>query len=441
VSSSDRIVLPPIHREALSNGLRVVVAERPGVPLVAARLVLRGGSSLDPPGRSGLAHLTAITARRGTRRWTGPEIDLAIESLGAELGAGVDEDATYFGVSAPVEVLPRCLDILADVATAPEFPAAEVQRLRRREIASLAHDLDEPSLVADRAMLQAAFGDHPYGHPPEGRSRDLGATRRGDVVALHREAYRPSSALLVVVGKVQASEVLALVRRRFGRWRGPDGVAAPLAAPEPPRTSVVVVDKPDVTQTQVRIASAGFPRRSPDYFPGLVASALLGGGFTSRLMEAIRVNRGLSYGVRSRFATSGSGGLFFVSTFTKVETTGEIVRVALDETARFCEDGPGADELERTRSYLCGLFPLSIETHDQVAEKLADLALYELPDEEVSAFRERVRAVTPEAARDAGRKYFPLGRRVVVAVGPAKAIARQLEPFGPVRIVPARKLA
>lgn len=439
--STDRIVLPPIRRETLPNGLRVVVAEREGVPLAAVRLVLRGGSSLDPRGRSGLAHLAALSARRGTRRRTGPEIDLAVESLGAELGAGVDEDATYFGLSAPAEVLPRCLDILADVTTAPTFPAVEVQRLRRREVASLAHDLDEPALVADRAMLQAAYGAHPYGHPPEGRAKELLATRRSDVTAFHALSYRPAAALLVVVGKVDAAQVLALVRSRFGRWRGPGGAAALPPPPAALRTSVVVVDKPDVTQTQVRVVSAGFPRKSPDYFPGVVASALLGGGFTSRLMEAIRVNRGLSYGVRSRFATSGAGGIFFVSTFTKVETSAEIVKVILEETARFCEEGPGTEELERTRSYLCGLFPLSLETHDQLAEKLADLALYDLPDDELSEFRDRVRAVTPQVARDAGRRYFPLDGRLVVAVGPAKAITRPLEQFGPVTVIPARKLA
>ncbi len=441
MTPGDRIALPPIRRERLPNGLEVVVAQRAGVPLAAVRLVLRGGSSLDPPDRSGLAHLVALAARRGTRRRSGPEIDLAIESLGAEMGAGVDEDATYFGLSAPVEVLPRCVEVLADVATAPTFPAPEVQRLRRREIAALAHDLDEPALVADRALLRAAYGDHPYGHPPEGRVRDLSAARRSDVVAFHARRYAPEGALLVVVGSVDAGEVLGLVRRRFGAWRASGAAPAPPAAPRAPRRSVVVVDKPDVTQVQVRIASAGFPRKSPDYFPGMVASALLGGGFTSRLMEAIRVNRGLSYGVRSRFLTSGAGGIFLVSTFTKVETTAEIVDVALEETARFCEQGPREEELDRTRSYLCGLFPLSLETHDQLAERLADLALYDLPDDEVTAFRERVRAVGAEAARDVGRRYFPLGDRVVVAVGPAKAIARPLERFGPVSIVPARKLA
>lgn len=435
------IPLPPIRRERLENGLQVVVAERPGVPLAAARLVLRGGSALDPAGRGGLAHLVSLAARRGTRRRTGPEIDLTVESLGAELGAGVDEDATYFGLSAPAEVLPRCVEILADVATAPAFPVREVERLRRREIASLAHDLDEPGVIADRAMLQAAFGRHPYGHPPEGRVRELRAATRGEVVAFHRRHYGPPSATLVVVGTAPAQEVLELARRRFGRWRGEDGASVAVAPPAPPRPLVLVVDKPDVTQTQVRIASGGFARRSPDYHAGIVASALLGGGFTSRLMEAIRVNRGLSYGVRSRFATSGSGGIFFISTFTKVETTAEIVEVALEETARFCEGGPTPEELERMQSYLCGLFPLSLETHDQLAEKLADLALFDLPDTEVSAFRERVRGVSADACRDVGRRYFPLADRVIVAVGPARSIARSLERFGPVTVVPARKMA
>ncbi len=172
----------------------------------------------------------------------------------------------------------------------------------------------------------------------------------------------------------------------------------------------------------------------------MVASAVLGGGFTSRLMEAIRVNRGLSYGVRSRFATSGAGGLFYVSSFTKVETAGELVGVALDEVARFAEEGPTAEELERTQSYLCGLFPLSLETHDQLAERLADLALWDLGVEEVTGFRERIRGVTGEACREVARRYFPLARRVMVVVGPAAAVRKQLDRHGEVRVVPARRI-
>jgi zinc protease len=435
------IALPPIHRERLPSGLELVVAERPGIPLTAARIVLRGGASLDPAGRCGLAHLVALSCRRGTARWTGEEIDLAVESLGAELAAGVDEDATYFGLSAPSEVLPRCLDVLADVVAAPRFPAREVERLKRREIAALAHDLDEPAVVADRAMLVAAYGDHPYGHPPEGRARDLKRVGRPNVARFHAGAFQPSRATLVVVGTVGADEVLALVRRRFGGWRGAATALPDLATPAPPRPAVVVVDRPDLSQAQVRVVGRGFPRHSPDYYPGMVASAVLGGGFTSRLMEAIRVNRGLSYGVRSRFATSAAGGLFFVSSFTKVESVAELCQVALDETARFCEEGPSAEELSRMQAYLCGLFPLSLETHDQLAERLSDLALYGLSEEEITGFRGRVRAVTAEDCRAVARRYFPVAERLVVAVGPARSVAKALERFGPVKVIPARKVA
>ncbi|MGC3999041.1 MAG: insulinase family protein [Anaeromyxobacter sp.] len=185
----------------------------------------------------------------------------------------------------------------------------------------------------------------------------------------------------------------------------------------------------------------GFPRKSPVYYPAMLASALLGGGFTSRLMEAIRVNRGLSYGVRSRFVTSLAGGFFAISSFTKVETAAELVQVALDETARFREAGPTADELERMQGYLCGLYPMSLETHDQVAERLADLSLFGLEDTEVTGFREHVRAVTAEGCRAVAERYLALERGAVVVVGPARALARPLARFGPVTVLPAGKLA
>lgn len=434
------IALPPIRRERLPGGLSVVVAERRGIPLAAIRLTLPGGSSLDPARRSGLAHLVALAARRGTRRRSGPRIDEAIESLGAELGSDADEDASFFGLSAPLESLSRCLGVLAEVAVEPVFPAREVGRLRRRELAALLHDLDEPGVVADRALQQAAWGHHPYGHPPEGTAGHLAAVRRADLVAFHRAHYRPCGATVIVVGPSPAEEVLGLVRRRFARWR-----AAPAERPAPPPQpslgrSVLLVDKPDLTQTQIRIASPGFARASPDYTAGLVTSAVLGGGFASRLNEALRVNRGLTYGVRSRFETGAAGGLFLVSTHTRNETAAEAIGVALDELGRFQQDGPAPEELERTKSYLRGLYPLSLETHEQLAERLTDVELYGLGDEEISLFRERVAAVSEEACREIARRYLPGRQGLVVAVGPARSLGPSLERFGPVRVVPARRV-
>jgi zinc protease len=434
------IVFPSLEEERLANGATLVVARRKGVPLVAVRLLVRAGSARDPRRRFGLAHLVAETGRRGTQRRSGSRIDEEIESMGAELGAGADEDASYLGLSAPAEILPRLLDVLIDVAVSPAFPRREVSRICRREEAALLHDLDEPAVIADRSMVMAAYGPHPYGHPVEGRRAHLKAMDRADAIAFHRRWYDPALATLVVVGAVSPDEALGLARSKLRGWRSELALSSGVPPPRQPRRSVLVVDKPDLTQSQVRIALPALARGSPEYFPALIANTILGGGFTSRLMEAIRVNRGLSYGVRSRFDMNLAGGLFFISTFTKVETTAEIVQVALDEVARFCDEGPTPDELERAQSYLCGLFPLSLETHDQLAEKICDMKLYGFPIEEITGYRERVRAVTAEQCREVGRRHFPCDRGVLVVVGPARKVARALGRFGPVSVLPASRV-
>lgn len=434
------IQLPPLHEEKLENGATVIVARRPGVPLVAVRALVSAGAALDPERGHGLANLVAQVARRGTARRTGRQIDDRIESLGSELGVGADEDATHFGLSAPAEYLSELLDVVVDVATTPTFPAAEWERIRRREVAALAHVLDEPGAVADRAMIDAVYRGHPYGHPTDGRVRHLAALRRTDALAFHRRWFSPAATTLLVVGAVDPAEALAIARRRLARWRARGEAPGPVRGAERVPRAVLVVDKPDLTQTQIRIAAPGLPRATPEYFAASVANAVFGGGFTSRLMEAVRVNRGLSYGVRSRFAMSRAAGFFFVGSFTKVETTAELVQVVLDEAERFCADGPDEGELDRAKAYLAGLFPLSMETHDQVADRLADAKLYGLSLDELTAYRERVRGVTAQQCREVARRCFPIDGGVIVAVGPAERVAPALERFGPVRVVPAKRV-
>jgi zinc protease len=433
------VVLPEIHEARLAGGLRVFVGRRPGVPLAAARLLVRAGSALDPAGGFGLAHMVAATSRRGAGRRAGTAIDDLVESLGADLGGGAEEDATVHGLSAPVEVLPRLLEVLADVVTRPTFPQAEFERLRRREQAELAHDADEPGTVADRALLDAVYGGHPYGHAVEGRGRDLARMRRRDAVAFHERWFGSEGALLVVTGSVDPGQAIEEAERRLGRWR-------PAATPPPDLSPairgarrVIVVDKPDATQAHVRIGGVAIPRRSPDYFAALLANTVLGGGFTSRLVEAIRVNRGLSYGVRSRFAVGRDTGMFAISSFTKNESAGELVEVALDEMARFADAGPTDEEVVRSSSYLAGLFPLSLETHDQWADRIGDAWMYGYPLSEVPEHPARIRRVSAEEARSAARRHLPLQDGVLLAVGPAKALEPQLGRFGPVEVWPVRR--
>ena len=434
------VVLPEMREARLGSGLRVVVARRPGVPLAAARLAVRAGSALDPEGAFGLAHLVAISARRGAGRRSGRAIDDLVESLGANLAGGAEEDASVHGLSAPVEVLPRLLEVLAAVVARPTFPLAEFERLRRSERAELAHDADEAATVADRALLEAVYASHPYGHAVEGRGQDLGKIRRRDAEAFHGCWFGPGSALLVVSGPVDPGATVEEAERRLGAWKPapatPDEFGAAIRRPR----RVVVVDKPDASQVQIRIGGVAIPRRSPDYFPALVGNTVLGGGFTSRLVEAIRVNRGLTYGVRSRFGVGRSTGLFAVSSFTKNETAGELVEVALEEMARFAASGPTGEEITRGASYLAGLFPLSLETHDQWADRIVDAWIYGYEVDEVRGYQERIRAVTPEQAQAATARHLPIDDGVVLAVGPAGPLEKQLARFGPVEIWPVRRV-
>jgi zinc protease len=433
------IVLPDLRETRLPCGLRIAVARRTGVPLAAARLAVLAGSVLDPDGAFGLAHLVALSARRGAGRRTGPAIDDLVESLGANLAGGAEEDASVHGLSAPVEVLPRLLEVLAAVVARPTFPPAEFERLRRSERAELAHDSDEASTVADRALVEAVYSGHAYGHPVEGTGRDLARIRRRDAVAFHSRWFGPEAALLVVSGPVEVDRTVEEVERRLGRWR-----PAPATPPEIPPAirggrRVVVVDKPDATQVQIRIGGVAIPRKSPDYFPALVGNSILGGGFTSRLVESIRVNRGLTYGVRSRFAVGRATGLFSLSSFTKNDTAGELVEVALEEMARFASGGPSAEEVSRAASYLAGLFPLSLETHDQWADRIVDAWIYGYDVAEVRDYQDRIRSITPGEAQAATARHLPVEDGVVLAVGPAGPLEKQLARFGPVEVWPVRR--
>ena len=434
------VVLPEMRAARLASGLRVVVARRPGVPLAAARLAVRAGSALDPEGAFGLAHLVAISARRGAGRRSGRVIDDLVESLGANLAGGAEEDASIHGLSAPVEVLPRLLEVLAAVVARPSFPPPEFERLRRSERAELAHDSDEASTVADRALLEAVYAGHPYGHAVEGRGQDLGRIRRRDAEAFHARWFGPGSALLVVSGPVDPDATVEEAERRLGTWKPapatPGEIPAALRRPR----RVVIVDKADASQVQIRIGGVAIARRSPDYFPALVGNTVLGGGFTSRLVESIRVNRGLTYGVRSRFGVGRSTGLFAISSFTKNETAGELVEVALAEMARFAASGPSGEEVSRAASYLAGLFPLSLETHDQWADRIADAWIYGYEVDEVSGFQARIRSVTPEEAQKATARHLPVEDGVVLAVGPAGPLERQLSRFGPIEVWPIRRV-
>ena len=426
-----------LHRFETANGLPVTVAQRGRIPLVAVRLVLSSGAAADPPGKEGLADFSMRLLRRGTAQRDAHALDEAIEFVGASLGLFAGEDQVAVALTTPAEHLPAMLEVLSELARVPSFPEQEVRTERERSLGQFANDVDDPSLLADRALIRTGWSGHPYGHDVTGTRASVVRFERQDLVDFHAAHFGPRPAQLFVVGAVDPDAVGRQIEDAFGPWAG--GPRSGVEVPPPQGVArggtVVVVDRPEQTQSQVRLAGPAYRRGAPVQFAAQVVNVTLGAGFTSRLVREVRVKRGLSYGVGSAFDTLRAGGLFSVSSFTKVETTRQLLSVMRQEVDRMRERGPTQAEVEKAQRYLAGLFPLRTETNESLAAVLADMALYDLGDDWLDRYQDRVRAVTRAEAREAAARYCFADPPLTVVVGPAERLRPQLEKFGPVEVL------
>ncbi|HWE25626.1 MAG TPA: pitrilysin family protein [Myxococcales bacterium] len=440
------IALPPHEIAHEASGLTLLAVQRRAVPLFHARLSVPAGASEDPRGKAGLAQFTADLLRRGTMRRDARGVDELIESMGTGLGIEVSLDEAALSLTVPADLSRQALDALLEVALQPSFPENEVASARRRTLASLQSDLDEPSSVAARAVVALGYGaQHPYGHPAHGFRRDVETFQREDALGFHASRFNARGALLAVVGTAPPADQLAFVRERLVEVKWPsEARRAPLDFASLPRQGMraLVWHKPDSTQAQVRIVASAIPRRSPLYMPGVVQNAALGGGFTSLLVDAIRVDRGLSYSVSSRLLMARHAGLSVFSSFTKNETLRELLDVALQKMHDYARTGPSGAALTKAKAYLGGLFPLGLESHEALAEQIADSILDGLGVEHLATYRSRLAAVTAAQARDAAAQLSPArdGTQIFV-VGDGEVGRKALADLCPVDVRPIEELA
>lgn len=437
-AAADAIHLPPVTRTTLANGLRVILLPVSGLPLVDFRLVLDAGSGLDPQGKEGLAGLTADLLTQGTPTRTATAIAEEAEFVGGTLSASSGLEQTVVQAEFLSGDFELGLDLVADVTLRPKFAADEFARAKTKALGRIESDKDDPSTVAAQAFARAFYGAaHPFGHPSGGTAAGVGALTRDDVVSFHDRTYRPNRAWLVVVGGFDAARAKSAIAKKFGAWKAGEAPASPAGSPsERKGARVVLVSKPDATQTQIRMGAPGLPRNHPDRFPLLVANTILGGGFTSRLVSEVRVKRGLSYSISSRFEGQRATGAFVVSTFTKNETARQTIDVTLEELRKFRDQGATAEEIQKAKNYLKGQFPLSIEAPDDLAQILGDIAFFALAPDYIEGYWSRVDAVTAEDVKRVTRQYIPESGYLFVAVSNPEQVKAQLESLGPLEVRP-----
>ncbi|MFN3466387.1 MAG: M16 family metallopeptidase [Candidatus Brocadiales bacterium] len=423
------------QKKTLSNGLRVILVEHHELPVVAMELMIKAGSALDPADRHGLAHLTSSLLLEGTAKKTAQELSEEIEFIGGTLRERCGYDCTTLSATSLKKDLPTLLGLLSQVVLSPSFPEEELERHREEFIASILREKDDRKAVAERHMDELLFGNHPYGHPPIGTPEGLKVITRFDVVEFHKRYYLPNNSVLAVVGDFEPAETLKVLEGHMGGWRAAEVQVYPSPALTP-RTGrrIRLLDKPDLTQTEIRLGLLGSERKSQDFFPLLLLNHILASGPSSRLYAELRAKRGLTYGVNGRFYARKERGPFFIRTHTRNETTLEALQLLLKGLEQVRQEGISQEELDDARAYHTGSFPLGLETPAQTASQLLEQELYGLPDDYLETYLERLGAVTLEEVNQLAKRVFTPDNRVIVLVGKASEVLEQIQSLGAVEL-------
>jgi zinc protease len=421
--------LPKVETKTLPNGLRVYVVTDHSEPAVAVRLVLTGAGSVnDPAGLTGLAVITANLLTQGTEKRSAPQIANEIDFVGGVLSAEAGKDATGVTLEITKNNLRTGIDLMSDVVLHPTFKQEELDRQRQQLLSGLQVQSADPEYLAGAVFSRVVYPGSPYGLPSEGTLETAGKFDRDSIVKFHAASYAPNEALMAFAGDITPEAAFELASRYFGGWEKKEVVQT--ARHEPAAVSGVhlwVVDKPDAVQTQIRIGRLGIRRADPNYIPLLVANRILGGGMNSRLSTEVRINKGLTYDAASSFHGMKYTGSFAAETYTRTEATVEATKLVVDLMAKMAAEGATPAELDVARDYLAGVYPIQSETAVQVADRVLEVAIYDLPADYPETYPERIRAVSLEKVNQVSAEYFGKKNMDIVLVGNAKQFREGLK--------------
>jgi len=428
-----QVKLPPYTRQVLPNGVVMILSPRTGVPLVQFRILVKGGIEAEPAGLAGLAGVTAQLLRKGTSKRTADQFSEELDFLGGSFGAmdPLQSPVTTISSEFLKKDFDRGLDLVTDAVLRPAFPPEEVTTALSRAVDN-AKSVKDNAQAAIGSYYQALFfgPSHPYSHPQDETS--LSRIKRQDVVDFHSRMYCGRNLVVIVSGDFDPAVAAPKIKEAFAGV-GP-GTAYEWAKATAPKnsTKLLLVDKPDATQTYFYIGQPGIDRRSPDRVKLMLINTLFGGRFTSMLNEALRVQSGLTYGAACVLQQPRLVGSIIISTYTKTETTGKAIDMALDVLKQLAEKGITAEQLSSVKAYIKGTFPTQrLETTDQVAGVLADMEIYGLGKDEVDDFFSRIDAVSLADANAAARKYYKSDNLTFVLVGNAAKIRETAAKYAP----------
>ena len=397
-------------------------------PFATLGLALSRGVVADPPGKEGLANLTAQMLNRGTKTRARAQIAEAIDHIGSSLEISVSRDHTTLWGDGLTRHRGTLISLMAELLSEPTFPDDELEKLKRETIAELAAVRDDDASLGMRFFARRLYGAHPYARPSKGDEQSLGRITREDLVALH-QSWSAKDVLVAVAGDLDGDEQRRVAERLAGVLPGAGVPALTLSEPSPTPTGwrVTVVDKPKRSQTQVFIGHLTVDGRHPDWTALQVGQTSFGGTFTSRFSHEIREKRGWSYGAWSQLSGDHRLGTFLLRYYPNTKDTVPSLLLSHELIHDFVRTGPSADEFVAAQSYLQNGFVFAIDTATKRLSELVTARLMGYPDDHVDTTVERLRAVSHGHAVSAVKSHLRPDAMAVTIVGTASELVKDLE--------------
>ncbi|MGC2236454.1 MAG: pitrilysin family protein [Pyrinomonadaceae bacterium] len=418
-SAPKTVSIPAVKENKLPNGLTVAVVERKNVPLVTVQLLIRNGASSEDMSKAGLANMTATLLTKGTKTRSATQIAEQMEFLGGSINTGAGWSNSVVTVNVMSDKLDQAMTILSDVVMNPSFKQDEIDLLKSQTLDNLNFNLQKPGFLADYVASKYSFGEHPAGGTP----KSINAVTRNDIIDFRQNSYTADNAVLIFAGDITTVKANALARKFFGTWKKSAKTTTGIGMTSETNNRnrrILVIDLPDSGQAavkylkDVKVGRVSSGNTSGVFYPAIVLNSLLGGGYSSRLNQEIRIKRGLSYGAGSGFSWRSDESNFATSTQTKNESAAEVVKLVLDEIDKLAENSIAATELSPRKLVLTGDFGRDLETTQGLAGALADLYSFGLPAGELNNYMKSVQAISDTQIRGFAKQNLLGGDIIVV---------------------------
>jgi len=424
--------LPTYEVVELNNGLTVYLMEKKDVPLISFSAVFDGGVIKDAS-TSGIASFTAEALRFGTTNYSKLQIDSLFNFYGSNVSTYANSDYSGLYTQFMKENTETLLSVVKEIILSPSFPDDEIQKRKQRWIAEIDQAKESPRSVIGSYFNKHIFGELPYGNPVDGTKSGINSVSVDKIKDFYLTNYRPESSAIAVVGDFNSSDMKKLIQKYFGEWKNnsPKKLSDLMIVNTPfENSSVYLINKSNATETTFMIGGFGTAMNNPDQIQLDVINTILGGRFTSWLNDELRVNAGLTYGARSRFAQYKYSGTFYISTFTATENTEAAIDLALKTYNKLFEQGIDEETLLSAKNYVKGQFPPDYETAGSLASFLTQKYVYELDDSIINNFENEVNELTIENANELIKKYFPKDNLQFVLIGKADEIRDVVAKYG-----------